>query len=313
MAQSTTPTTYNLAHPVYLDVPMMFSFLAALEGGVSVGGHETTSEAGTNERKLSARSGIRAKLFGVADAELGVEGGTQKRDEKSFVSQTERHHTAASLFNLLYGYLSEDKLIRVLSNRDEVTETAPGDIVEISGDYLGNPLEDTLGLASTFLPYLGSEEVSQPPLQHNPKSGNPAKRATPSAPAPAKEGLANETGVGMLKRMVQDIQQAPIHDLLFENSEGISCVATIDSQFLTSATIESLREGHFSVVGKVTRVLKEGDSINLARRTVLGVAGPEIARSIISGLSDSAGLSMRVPDPIVVGPALQILPMAIFV
>jgi hypothetical protein len=96
---------YSLVHPVYLDVPMMISFLAHLEGGVSTHEEETQRDAGARERALKGRAGLRLRFVPVLDAEVGSEGSMQRRDESSVESKTERHHTAASLFNLLYEYL----------------------------------------------------------------------------------------------------------------------------------------------------------------------------------------------------------------
>lgn len=292
---------------------MMFSFLAALEGGVSIGGQETSSETGSNERRLSAKSGIRAKLFGVVDGELGGDATTQKRDEASFVSQTERHHTAASLFNVLYGYLKDDGLIRRVSSPTELGDAAPGDIVEISGDYAGNPIEDILDLVGALFPYFGNEEPAQAAPQGNPRSGNPSKRATQNAKPASAQGSAQDEGMRIMLKMAEDIKTSPVHDLLFQTVNGMPCVVTVDSEFLTASTSENLREGWFSVVGKVTRIVGPGESINLVRRTVLGAAGPELASQTISMFNGIEGLSLRVPDPIVSGPALQVLPMAIFV
>lgn len=56
-----------------------------------------------------------------------------------------------------------------------------------------------------------------------------------------------------------------------------------------------------------------GDStINLTRRTVLGAASPAIAQNIVTGLK-TEDMKLEVPDPIVAAPALQVLPMAIFI
>ena len=47
---------YSLVHPVYLDVPMMISFLAYLEGGVSTQEEETKKDVDARERVLEGRA-----------------------------------------------------------------------------------------------------------------------------------------------------------------------------------------------------------------------------------------------------------------
>ena len=58
-------------------------------------------------------------------------------------------------------------------------------------------------------------------------------------------------------------------------------------------------------------MLSDEESINLTRRTVLGPASPEVAEGILGAFDGSEELSLKVADPIVQGPALQVLPMSI--
>jgi hypothetical protein len=308
----TSTPGYSLAHPVYLDVPMMISFLAALEGGVSVSGEETTTESGSRERMLTGKTGIRARLLAFGAAEVGIEGQTGGRDETSFVSQTERHHTAASLFNVLYGYLREDAQIQDLSKPSDLPEIRAGQLVEIVAEYLGNPLENILAFFNALFPYIAPDV---PPTDHgNTRSGNPAKKAAAKKVAHPFIGTSDDVdGIKIIKMMAHDLEIAPVHDLLFRTDGQLEAVLTVASEFYTPTINENLREGVFRVVGKVTRVLSEGDSINLTRRTVMGAAGPQMAQDTIGAVNGSDGLSLDVANPIVTGPALQILPMSIFV
>jgi hypothetical protein len=307
---------YTLAHPVYLDVPMMVSFLAALEGGVVISGEETSTETGSRERMLSGKAGLRARLFGIGEAELAAEATAQKRDESSFVSQTQRHHTAASLFNVLYGYLREDDQIVDVSAPQDLSEIRPGQLVEFSGAYLGNPLEDILAFFGALFPYIEPElpPEAQAPIQ-SPRSGNPARKGaakvTASVASVPDDPEQNE-GLKIIRMMARDLVTAPVHDLLFRTNDELEAVVTVASEFYTATTTENLRAGEFRIVGKVTRVLKDGESINLTRRTVMGAAGPDMARETIGEINDNKELSLAVANPIVNGPALQVLPMSIF-
>jgi hypothetical protein len=92
----------------------------------------------------------------------------------------------------------------------------------------------------------------------------------------------------------------------------MQAVLTVSSDFYSTATNEYLRAGEFRVVGKVTRVVTGDRTINLTRRTVLGAAGPQTARDMMASLNDNEELQLDVADPIVSAPAIQILPMAIF-
>ena|GEM_PF-6289525 len=276
---------------------------------------------------MKGRAGLRAWLPSVVSTEASAEASTQRRDETSHESKTERHHTAASLFNLLYEYLIEDGQLVMLQAPDQLDILRSGQLVEIAGEYLGNPLEDVLAYFGAMLPYLREQEEMQNAALvkaasgvRNQRSGDPAKRAA-SAPddsarileaavAQAEESQ-KQFGFQMMSRMANDIAQVPVHDLLLKTEEGLHAVLTVASEYYSAATNESLRAGEFRVVGKVTKVIKGDRIINLTRRTVIGAAGPEMARDMMKAVNNGT-TQMGVADPIVDAPAVQILPMAIF-
>lgn len=321
---------YSLVHPVYLDVPMMVSFLAYLEGGVSTQEEETKKEATARDRALKGRAGFRLRLPTFLDVDAGSEGASQRRDESSLESNTQRHHTAASLFNLLYEYLQEDQEIVRLDHPTQLGSLKSGQLVEVAGEYVGNPLEDVLALFGTLLPYVVEQQKAQQAaaaaaLERTRKSQKGHTTPKRSGVQPSSDDLTEalaalvqqgedaqkEFGIVMLRRMVEDIQRVPVHDLLLKTGTGLQVVLTVASDYYSAATNEYLRAGEFRVVGKVTRVLDGERTINLTRRTVLGVAGPGTAQELMASFK-SEEFNLELADPIVTAPAVQILPMAIF-
>ena len=154
------------------------------------------------------------------------------------------------------------------------------------------------------------------------RSGNPARRQGAAdsqalVEATIQEALQQsmdenaEFGVRAMIQMSEDIKKVPVHDLLLRTDGNLNVVLTVASEYYSEATRESLRAGEFRVVGKVTRLITGDRKINLTRRTVLGAAQPEISQGLIAGMRDG-DFSVDVPDPIVSAPAVQILPMAIF-
>lgn len=67
------------------------------------------------------------------------------------------------------------------------------------------------------------------------------------------------------------------------------------------------------MVGKVTRVLAEGETINLTRRTALGLGGPDLARQVVTDVTSDNEIFVDLGDPVVEPPAVQLLPLAVFV
>lgn len=316
---------YRLAFPIYLDEPMMTSFLAHLEGGVARGESITTSAKGAVERSKTLSAAAKARLW-VIDADASGEGASKKSAEDSTEVSLERNHTSASLFNLLYEYLSDDGLLNQVSNSSDLGDIEPGYMVEIAGRYKGNAFEDTIDAAAAFIPYIESMQAPEGPVVPDPpersRSSNPDKRNRDNrqnqlAAATDASQLAsskNEMAAGMrlARLLVEDALKSPVRDLVIQTAGELPVVLTVSGDIYKPRVKELLRDGDFRVVGKVTRVFQQGDVVRLARRSVLGALGAEVAEGIVgavllAGIAQ-AGVSVSVP-----GPSLQVLPMAIFV
>lgn len=330
-------TGYQLAHPVYLDVAMMISFLAYLEGGVVTHEESTQKEAGARERAFKGRAGLRARLPWALDAEAGTEGSTQHRNEVSLESKSARQHTAASLFNLLYEYLSSDDQLVSLKEPSQLEGLRTGQLVEMTGEYLGNPLEAILAFVASMYPYYAEQQKAQlaaasdavEKLKKAQKSGSPARRAQAQTAVQAQAAVPdiaevlttaveqakekeNEFGVQMMLRMAEEITHVPVHDLLFRMPSGLQAVLTVSSEYYSPEVNEYLRAGEFRIIGKVTRVVTGDNAINLTQRTVVGVANPATAQDLVAK-AETENIKLDVADPIVTAPAVQVLPMAIFI
>ncbi len=311
----------ELIHPVYLDVPMMVSFLAAVEGGVSYTQELTERLASSmaKEREGQGRVGIPslATLFGLSFDMTGRLR-RQSQDEESTETKVVREHTEASLFNLLRESLrTRDDFTEIL-DVEQLSEVNPGYLVEVSGEILGNPLQQILDAIWQILPYLGIDPDQVENQRGSQRQRNQPRQGRQQTPLQASSGGEpegfSEADIKLLRTMREDVGNAKVSDLILKSSGNLRAVLTMAREFLTSATEDYLLGGRFTAIGKVTRVLEEGDSINLTRRTALGLASPEIARQLISSVdTESEEVSFDVADPIVEAPGLQILPLAVFV
>ena len=115
----------------------------------------------------------------------------------------------------------------------------------------------------------------------------------------------------IMEQMRAELEESPVHDVLLSGLSGIETVMTVSADYFTDATREFLREGEVKVMGKLTRVLPAGEQINLSRRTLFGIAG----NSMAEGLEElfRAHPNLGSAKPLVQGPAIQVLPLAIFV
>ena len=319
MDDQSSAAPYTLAHPLYLDVQMMVSFLAYLEGGVSFEGEETirSGETRTREGKVSGKMkfpSIASWLGAEAAGDLAID---KKLDEGSEYKAA-RHHTAASLFNYLYSYLSNDGQFITLDNMEDVQKMQANRLVQISGRYLGNPLADILNYFGQLMPYIEDDEAEKKDhsKRRNPrKSGNPAIRASvieQGVDGTQSEPLDDDSR-RLMKTMQEDMNSSPVQDIVLATSGGLKAVLTVSSQYYSAETSAHLRAGDYIVLGKATRILRADEFINLARRTAMGILNQEITRASVIEAASHLGLDADSANPIVSAPAVQILPMAIFV
>ena len=321
----------ELVHPVYLDTPMMISFVASLEGGVAYGDERTQRNLATTDRNKEAGGRFAVPvLSSLLSLDMSGRLATKDRQEGEEEIKVVRRHTEASLFNLLRHRLVADGHITMVERSSSLAELQPGQLIELGGEVVGNPLEQLFGVMRRILPYLGldEDELRKPRKtnkQRSPgsaRSGNPAKRAQAAqakeltAQAGGDEGeeeMSLEDIVRMLFIMRDDLDDATVRDVVLTGPDYLKAVLTLSTEFLTDRTRDSLLGGRFRVLGKVTSVLPEGEIINLTRRTALGIAGPELARGLVAGFASDNDVFVEIGDPIVEAPALQILPLALFV
>lgn len=80
--------------------------------------------------------------------------------------------------------------------------------------------------------------------------------------------------------------------------------------------MSDLVDGQFKVLGIITKSISdESDSINLLRKTTLSKLPPEITDSfidILKKLRDDYDFKIPTPNMAIHGPAIQVLPVAIY-
>lgn len=309
----------ELVHPVYLDIPMMVSFVAAVEGGVAYGDESTRRVLSGTDKDREATAGGRSGiplLSSILNLDMSGRLAQKERGEETEEVKVVRKHTEASLFNLLRHGLLVSERITTLDNPDQLAGLEVGALVEVSGEVVGNPLQQMLDLMTQLLPYMGmsEEDLRKPTRKSGRRSGNPAvKAAANQGDGGSDDEISFEEIVRMLVTMRDDLAQATVRDLMLQAPGGLRAALTLSTEFFTNQTTDYLLGGRFTAIGKVTRVLTEGESINLTRRTALGISGPDVARDLVRGFVEDKDFFVEIGDPIVEPPAIQLLPLAVFV
>jgi len=124
--------------------------------------------------------------------------------------------------------------------------------------------------------------------------------------------LVDQAG-DLLVKIRDDLRRSPVTDLLVA-STGFSVVAALTRSYLEPQTSELLKGSDMTVLGKVTRVLTSSDErIDLLRRSILRYLSPATADKAYSALRSRRFLNLELVELVVQPPALQVLPLAIFI
>ena len=102
-------STVKLIHPVYLDVPMLVSFAAALDGGVSFGSDVTKSSGSGSVDSSSASAEIGFSFLHFLRSNISGELSSETSEEDKEIRKESKAHTESSIAIILYDRCKKGK------------------------------------------------------------------------------------------------------------------------------------------------------------------------------------------------------------
>ncbi|MGH9124764.1 MAG: DUF6414 family protein [Acidimicrobiales bacterium] len=191
-----------------------------------------------------------------------------------------------------------------VSHEDDLSGLHPGDLVEMWGTTYGNPLIPVLDFVAAMMPLAAD---SQP---------TPRRRGSPGGQGATSRGdWEQEEAQRVLAAVVRiardDLRAHAVVDVLFHTDDELPVVLTC-TRGLLGAGEDLLVDRHVRVLGKVASVLPAEGLINLFRHSSMATAGPQACREMLAELGEG-GLELSMADPVVEGPGLEILPVAILI
>ncbi|MXX86898.1 MAG: hypothetical protein F4Y71_10620 [Acidobacteria bacterium] len=263
---------------------------------------ESSQERSDSERNVGADFGLSNALASLLRVNLSATGRDTSGTEAARISKEDRVHTPASLFFVLRDMLVKKNLLQ----QDGTESPEVGTFLEFSSRLSRNPvievidaLQQVMGLASVFQGTEGTEERS---------SGKRANRQSSSSFENTLQKMDQFSNTLRAGDTI-DLTSAPLES-------GHRAVVTVESQYLNDPSMGDIVDGTFSVVGKVTSVLPEGQgAISLIRKTPLAILPREVRENAFSGLNAlSTGQGFGLPriEWEINAPVVQILPIAIY-
>lgn len=267
----------------------------------------------TDESRSGERHRAVAGEFGVANVlnllKLGVRGEQGSRDMEATAQRTEseRYHTYGSLLYRLRRTLAERDAIKLIDASPAAWESlTTSSFVEISGVFRPNPLAHSLQTVIALL------NLARMTAGMNGSSGAGQRKAQKTQ---AKElDQLRKFLEGILSDMASEDVNLFVVDASHSPPDHV--VVALFSEYLRDRSLTELSQGEFRLLGKVVRKLTTPEEyIDLLRGTALGSLSEDILAELLQAFEQAESEGLRLPEveTRVSGPALQVVPIGIYV
>jgi len=305
----------NLIVPIYVDTNALLDLLASIEGGFSFVEKVTSRTSTTSERDKSALAEAGTE-FGIPNVlsllkiKLGGSLSTKKGEEKGEEREAERYHTYGSLLHRLRTYLESEKLIKHLDIEDgDWDSIEPSNFVEIRGIVRPNPLSDSFSRIDRLIGIIqivSGVKISSPNQQTNGKGG---------------KSQIDKNQITQIRQFIKgvlsDIEKENIRTFVIDmlSPEGCCAVALLYTNYLRDQTMTELENKEYRLLGKVVRKITEDseERIDLLHGTGLGGIGRDMLDNLLGSFNQLEGMNLPEVRSEITGPALEIVPIAIFI
>jgi hypothetical protein len=313
----------ELVYPLYLDVSMMTSFLAALEDGIAFSaGVKQTQERkkdagaeGEGGAKIPSLSLFSQLLSFDLRGKISENTSTGDSEELNLVKK----HTETSLFIRLRNTLHQNGGIKYISAEEDLNELVHGELVEVTGQIFRSPLSDiievifrVMDIAGVKLPDEDTSVVSSRQGKRSHSKNQSGQRSQQQA----QQNMADIAGMKMLKGIRDDLNRARVIDVILQPTDlpNITVVTALSLDVLPDHLLDPLLIGRFTLLGKVAQVLcNEGEEISLYQRTTFNYLESSVVDQMLEQMQQNPTMKLSGHSSTIKAPAIQILPMAIFV
>ena len=300
---------------IYIDVNALLDLLASIEGGFSLVEKVTTRIATTTISDKLSTANVGAE-FGVPNVlsllkvKLGGALSSTKQNESGEEKELERYHTYGSLLYRLRSFLDEQGLIKRPGEDDEAWDSInSSNFVEVKGIFRPNPLADSLEridrLVGLFEILAGAGLIVSPKASGKPyRSGKNEKKVMKQIRQ-------------FLKGILSDIERGNVRTFVIEpaGQKEFVTVALLFVDYLRDRTMIEISHREYRLLGKVVRKIeKEADeSIDLLRGSGLSGIGKDALDELWRTFNQIEGMDLPEIKSEINGPALEVVPIAIFV
>jgi hypothetical protein len=291
----------QLLVPVYLNQRLVFDLLAMLQGGLSTvtAVSHTTNSSNDIKREAGASFGLSEAFSSLLKVDLSGKRITSGATAIAEATSEERVHTPASLLYQLRNKLHEIEAISAISSDKPVKA---GDFIEFEASLFKNPLLEAIDSMSRLM------EIAIL-FDDTPKQTGKGK--------PMQASNENKKIKDQMDHFSANLKAGNTIDLITsEFGNGLTAVVTLEKSSLNDPLMSDLVDGKFRVLGKVIRTIPDAqESISLVRNNALSNLPQHMLAnlgSIFGALGSEHGFSVPEVRWEIEGPAVQVLPIAIY-
>ena len=115
--------------------------------------------------------------------------------------------------------------------------------------------------------------------------------------------------------MDKDRKRTPISNVILRCSEpaNVNVVITLRTANLRDLTLTEVHKNNVRVVGKVTRIVEEGQAMSAFENYGMALLKPDMLEGIFAQMNNSEDVVAEFSEVEIKGPAVQILPLMVFV
>lgn len=320
----------DLVYPLYLDVPMMTSFVAALEDGIAYGSDVTQRTDQQNVVSTAGEARVGIPFMSVLSTLIGLDlrgkiSGDRAAGEGEEIKLVRRHTEASLFMRLRQGLKNEEKIVEVkeIGDLQKLKNPEENFLVEVSGQIFRSPLSEVLEAVFRVFEMLGLDLTGSDNTraQNAQRGKNQQKRGQKGQqqPALAPQGLELDAegriGFQIMQRIKDDLASSKVVDVIMRPSalEDMTVVIALATEFLPEGAFDNVLSGDFTVLGKVTRVVQEDDEISLYQRTMFNNLDSSDFDKVFAEFAKNPLLKTSGNPMTIKAPALQLMPLAIYV
>lgn len=291
----------KLIVPVYINEKIVIDMLAIIEDGFSEVTQFTSEKHVENDRikELDGQASTNSIISRFIKVDLKRSSSQGEKTIQGEGTSKEKVHTNVSLLSKFIEYLNSENIIKT---NFKIKDIEVGDFIEFDGTLQKNPFVDSLdkflGIIKMVSPFI---EETQPEV----KKGK------------SKKNKKNNEIKDILKQVepfVEDLKNSGTIDFIMSKSDE-KVVLSTQEKYLENDNVSEIIGGHFKILGKVIAVYKkEGESINLLRKTNISILGIDLIEEMFSGFNTEEMSEFNLPklEVEIPSPAMIVIPIAIY-